>query len=78
MRAWPWPSPLRSCGWPRAPGLDTLRWVATDELASDEAGDWRHPETGPETLALLQYTSGSTAAPKGVMITHGNLLHNRP
>ena len=27
-------------------------------------------------VALLQYTSGSTAAPRGVMLTHANLLHN--
>lgn len=32
--------------------------------------------TRPDTLALLQYTSGSTGEPKGVMVTHGNLLHN--
>ncbi len=34
------------------------------------------PEPNLETLAFLQYTSGSTAAPRGVMVTHGNLLHN--
>ena len=29
-----------------------------------------------DSLAYLQYTSGSTATPKGVMVTHGNVLHN--
>ncbi len=51
-------------------------WIATDELASEGACEWRHPRVDDATLAFLQYTSGSTSAPKGVMITHGNLLHN--
>jgi acyl-CoA synthetase (AMP-forming)/AMP-acid ligase II/7-keto-8-aminopelargonate synthetase-like enzyme/acyl carrier protein len=58
-----------------APELKSLRWLATDD-GKDLAGSWRRPEVGANTLALLQYTSGSTAAPKGVKLTHGNLLHN--
>ncbi|HEV7787209.1 MAG TPA: fatty acyl-AMP ligase, partial [Thermoanaerobaculia bacterium] len=40
------------------------------------AEDWRPPAVDPSTLAFLQYTSGSTSTPKGVRITHGNLLAN--
>ena len=53
-----------------------LPWVATDTLGDDAAASWKEPDVGPSTLAFLQYTSGSTAAPRGVMVTHGNLLHN--
>ncbi len=57
-------------------GLENLRWLETDNLANDLAATSRMPDINRETLALLQYTSGSTATPKGVMVTHGNLLHN--
>lgn len=57
------------------PDLARLAWRTTDDLGR-EAAAWRDPGAGAETLAFLQYTSGSTAAPKGVMVTHGNLLHN--
>jgi amino acid adenylation domain-containing protein len=60
----------------RLPGFDRLTWVVTDEIAAELADNWRDPRPGPEALAFLQYTSGSTAAPKGVMVSHGNLLHN--
>jgi acyl-CoA synthetase (AMP-forming)/AMP-acid ligase II len=49
---------------------------ATDALPADAADAWRRPDLTADTLAFLQYTSGSTADPKGVMLTHGNLMAN--
>lgn len=40
------------------------------------ASDWQPPAADPEQLALVQYTSGSTGSPRGVMLTHANLMHN--
>ncbi len=53
-----------------------LHWVLTDTLANNAIEEWQEPKIEPEELAFLQYTSGSTGMPKGVMITHGNLIHN--
>ncbi|MFF4249651.1 fatty acyl-AMP ligase [Streptomyces sp. NPDC001663] len=47
---------------------------ARDELPA--ASRWRPPPADPHALAFLQYTSGSTADPKGVMVDHANLLAN--
>ncbi len=58
------------------PYLQAVRWLATDNIADDMAGKWHDPGVGGDTLAVLQYTSGSTAEPKGAMLAHGNLLHN--
>jgi acyl-CoA synthetase (AMP-forming)/AMP-acid ligase II len=60
----------------QVPELAALRLVTTDELPLDQADSWSDPGASGSTLAFLQYTSGSTAAPKGVMVSHGNLLHN--
>src|SRR5450759_670711 len=60
----------------QAPELQKMRWLATDKIAGSLAQQWRDPAVTSNTLALLQYTSGSTAEPKGVVISHGNLLHN--
>lgn len=57
------------------PEFPQLHWLTTDNLAQKQS-PWIEPEITKDTLAFLQYTSGSTGAPKGVMITHGNLLHN--
>ena len=63
--------------WVTQDGLDDLSCVATDKVELDDAAVWaRQDGIGSGTTTLLQYTSGSTSDPKGVMITHGNLLHN--
>ena len=36
---------------------------------------WQEPAADSDSLAFIQYTSGSTASPKGVMLSHGNLLY---
>ncbi|HEX5875297.1 MAG TPA: AMP-binding protein, partial [Pyrinomonadaceae bacterium] len=62
--------------WTDASSLKGLRWIATETLDIESADEWTDPHADAGTLAFLQYTSGSTSSPKGVMVTHGNLLHN--
>jgi thioester reductase-like protein len=68
-----------------ASGIDVdyisgLRWVATEDfvdLIADQTFDGASTN-GASKLLFLQYTSGSTRDPKGVMVTHENILHNCP
>src|SRR5581483_403964 len=60
----------------KAPELAALPWIATDDVDDRAAEAWREPAIDPVGLAYLQYTSGSTNHPKGVMVTHGNLAAN--
>ncbi len=53
-----------------------LSWEATDRLKSSVTDDFQPIGRQPEDLAFLQYTSGSTADPRGVMVSHANLLDN--
>jgi amino acid adenylation domain-containing protein len=52
-------------------------WRSVEELDIKDGEQWRPISLSENTLAFLQYTSGSTGAPKGVMLTHANILHNQ-
>lgn len=53
--------------------LTTVRWLATDTL-TERGGTLRQRHDNP--ILFLQYTSGSTGDPKGVVVTHRNVIHN--
>jgi acyl-CoA synthetase (AMP-forming)/AMP-acid ligase II len=59
-----------------APELKAPRWIACDSVGTHEAANWIDPDVDATTLAFLQYTSGSTGDPRGVMVSHGNLSAN--
>lgn len=50
--------------------------LAVDTVGAEGAHAWRAHEPSDSDIAFLQYTSGSTATPKGVMVSHGNLMAN--
>ncbi|MFV1964566.1 MAG: aminotransferase class I/II-fold pyridoxal phosphate-dependent enzyme [Pirellulaceae bacterium] len=56
--------------------LKHLAWIATDRVTDDMAEDWQATRLRDGDTAVLQYTSGSTGSPKGVVLSHGNIMHN--
>ena len=57
-------------------GFGSAELIPVDAVDESRAEHWieHHPKRGD--IAFLQYTSGSTATPKGVMVSHGNLMAN--
>ena len=58
-------------------GYGTVTCLAVDTVDTGRAADWRPPDLDGDSVALLQYTSGSTHDPRGVVVTHANLLANQ-
>ncbi|OOW02514.1 non-ribosomal peptide synthetase [Pseudomonas sp. MF6394] len=50
--------------------------LSVDTLETQQADQWVEPDLKADDIAFLQYTSGSTALPKGVQVSHGNLVAN--
>ncbi len=59
-----------------ADGAAGARWIATDAVGEPQAPSTEHAAAalGADSVAYLQYTSGSTSTPRGVIITHANVL----
>ena len=60
----------------RASASSRILWLATDEIPDVLAECWNEPAIAADALAMLQYTSGSTSQPKGIMLSHANLMAN--
>lgn len=56
--------------------VESLQTIMTVKDLTEAAVKGERPKLNPNDIALLQYTSGSTGDPKGVVLTHANLLAN--
>jgi acyl-CoA synthetase (AMP-forming)/AMP-acid ligase II/acyl carrier protein len=60
----------------QSPAISALAWEPTDPISTIENITFNPIPRSTDDLAFLQYTSGSTSEPRGVMVSHGNILHN--
>ena len=58
------------------PEFASINWIDTTTIDPDLGETWQDPQVDKDVLAYLQYTSGSTSTPKGVMLSHFNLMHH--
>lgn len=58
------------------PGLEGLSAVAAEDIAESEAQGYAPTTPDTQDLCFIQYTSGSTGTPRGVMVSHNNLMMN--
>lgn len=54
----------------------SLSWVTTDNIETAQGNYWKERRIDDNEIAYLQYTSGSTSNPRGVKISHGNIIAN--
>jgi acyl-CoA synthetase (AMP-forming)/AMP-acid ligase II len=69
---------IRKRSWPEAVSAKPapVTWIEIEAIDATLAQAWRPPSIGPADTAILQYTSGSTGDPKGVRLSHDNLMAN--
>jgi acyl transferase domain-containing protein/acyl-CoA synthetase (AMP-forming)/AMP-acid ligase II/acyl carrier protein/NAD(P)-dependent dehydrogenase (short-subunit alcohol dehydrogenase family) len=56
--------------------LKKLDWLCIDDPAENTSAQWKEPDLTGDSITYLQYTSGSTGIPKGVIVSHENLVTN--
>jgi amino acid adenylation domain-containing protein len=59
-----------------SPEFARLEWRATDNLEDSWITQFKERALDHDATAFIQYTSGSTSTPKGVIVSHDNLRHN--
>jgi amino acid adenylation domain-containing protein len=53
------------------------RWVDPSSIDASRCDNWEESRPDPDGIGFLQYTSGSTSMPNGVMVSHSNIMHNQ-